>query len=116
MCIRHFSDVFGPRAKAICTSALKLSTMENMLIMMNFNDFRPDRKFKMAARGRFSRKKIICLKSILGHSGPKKIFFFQSKNFSPKNLENFLEFVLFCVLDIFMTFLDLEHKLLARVH
>ena len=51
LCIRHFSDVFGPRAKAICTSALKLSTMENMLIMMNFNDFRPDRKFKMATRG-----------------------------------------------------------------
>ena len=52
LCIINFSDVFGPRAKAICTSALKLSTMENMLIMMNFNDFRPDRKFKMAARGR----------------------------------------------------------------
>ena len=55
VCIRHFSDVFGPRSKALYTSALKLSTMDNMLIIMNFLDFWPDRKFKMAARGRFSR-------------------------------------------------------------
>ena len=56
MCIRHFSDVFGPRAKAICTSALKLSTMENRLITMNHNDFQSNRKYKMATRGHFSQK------------------------------------------------------------
>ena len=57
LCIRHFSDVFGPRAKAICTSALKLSTMENMLIMMNFSDFRPDRKSRWPPGGVLCEKK-----------------------------------------------------------
>ena len=42
---------------------------------MNPNDFRPDRKFKMATWGFFAKKKF-GLKSILGHYGhflPKKI-------------------------------------------
>ena len=44
--IRHFS----------CTSALKHSRMKNGLITMNPNYFQPNRKFKKAARGRFSQK------------------------------------------------------------
>ena len=34
---------------------MKLSRMENRFITMNPDDFRPDRKFKMAARGRLKK-------------------------------------------------------------
>ena len=41
----------------ICMSALKLSTIKYRIITMNPDDFRPDQKFKMTARRRFSQKK-----------------------------------------------------------
>ena len=89
---------------------------------MHFSDFLPDRKSKMAARGRFSEKNSeiffcpkINLEYISGHFGQKKKFLFK-KNFPAIKLRKFSGFLIFFVLDIFLTFLDLEQKLFARVH
>ena len=46
----------GYNTKVICMSALKLFRKENKSIKINYTDFRPDRKFKMATKGRFSQK------------------------------------------------------------
>ena len=78
LCIRNFSDVFGPRAKAICTSALKLSTMENMLIMMNFNDFRTRSEIQDGHQGAFFAKKNFLFKIHFRPFWTKKIFFFST--------------------------------------
>ena len=58
VCIRHFYDVFGPRAEAIGTCALKLSRLENRLITMNHNEFQFNRKYNMDTTGRFSQKMV----------------------------------------------------------
>ena len=110
--IGHYFYVHVYNTKVICMSALKLYRRENKSIKMIPTDFRPNRKFKMVARGAFFGNKFFFSKSILGHFGLKKTNLLQKNNFSQRTQKIFRNLI-FCVLDIIFTFMTITQKLFA---